>query len=81
MKRKVNLSALTIQSISIYAVLFVFYIIFMVIPIIGGFIDILLAIGMFVLRIGLMYKAYRGEKFKLPIAADFAEKQTDPTNK
>jgi len=53
----------------------------MVIPIIGGFIDILLAIGMFVLRIGLMYKAYRGEKFKLPIAADFAEKQTDPTNK
>jgi uncharacterized membrane protein len=29
----------------------------------------------FILWIMLMYKAYKGEKFKLPIAGDFAEKQ------
>jgi uncharacterized membrane protein len=70
-----------IQSISIYVVLFVVYLIFMFIPVIGWIIDILLGIGMFVLWIVLMYKAYQGEKFKLPIIGDFAEKQANQTTK
>ena len=70
-----------IQSISIYVVLFVVYLIFMFIPVIGLIVDILLGLGMFVLWIVLMYKAYQGEKFKLPIIGDFAEKQTNQTNK
>ena len=47
----------------------------------GLIVDILLGLGMFVLWIVLMYKAYQGEKFKLPIIGDFAEKQTNQTNK
>jgi len=70
-----------IQSISIYVVLFVVYLIFMFIPVIGLIIDILLGIGMFVLWILLMYKAYEGEKFKLPFIGDFAEKQANQTTK
>ena len=70
-----------IQSISIYVVLFVVYLIFMFIPVIGLIIDILLGIVMFVLWILLMYKAYEGEKFKLPIIGDFAEKQANQTTK
>jgi uncharacterized membrane protein len=70
-----------IQSISIYVVLFVVYLIFMFIPVIGLIIDILLGIVMFVLWILLMYKAYEGEKFKLPFIGDFAEKQANQTTK
>jgi uncharacterized membrane protein len=36
---------------------------------------------MFVLWIFLMYKAYQGEKFKLPIIGDFAEKQANQAAK
>ena len=64
-----------IQSIATYVVFFVVYIIFIFIPFIGWLIDILLGIAMFILWIVLMYKAYKGEKFKLPIVGDFAEKQ------
>jgi uncharacterized membrane protein len=64
-----------IQSIATYVVFFVIYIIFIFIPFIGWIIDILLGIVMFILWILLMYKAYKGEKFKLPIVGDFAEKQ------
>jgi uncharacterized membrane protein len=70
-----------IQSISIYVVLFVVYLVFMFIPVIGLIIDILLGIVMFVLWILLMYKAYEGEKFKLPFIGDFAEKQANQTTK
>jgi uncharacterized membrane protein len=64
-----------IQSIATYVVFFVVYIIFWFIPIIGWIINIFIGIAMFVLWIVLMYKAYKGEKFKLPIVGDFAEKQ------
>jgi uncharacterized membrane protein len=53
----------------------------MFIPVIGLIIDILLGIVMFVLWILLMYKAYEGEKFKLPFIGDFAEKQANQTTK
>jgi uncharacterized membrane protein len=66
-----------IQSIAAYVVLFVIYLILWFIPVIGWIINIFLAIGMFVLWILLMYKAYHGEKFKLPIVGNFAEKQSN----
>jgi uncharacterized membrane protein len=69
-----------IQSIATYVVLFVIYIIFWMIPIIGWIINILIGIAMFVLWIVLMYNAYQGKKFKLPIVGDFAEKQTNKVN-
>jgi uncharacterized membrane protein len=39
--------------------------------------NILLGLAAFVLWIVLMIKAYQGEKFKLPIAGDIAEKNTE----
>jgi uncharacterized membrane protein len=39
--------------------------------------NILLAIAAFVLWILLMIKAYQGEKFKLPVVGDIAEKNTE----
>ena len=66
-----------IQSIAIYVVLFVIYMVFWFIPIIGWIINIFIGLAMFILWIVLMYKAYHGEKFKLPIVGDFAEKQAN----
>ena len=70
-----------IQSIAIYVVLFVIYMVFWFIPIIGWIINIFIGLAMFILWIVLMYKAYHGEKFKLPIVGDFAEKQVNQTTK
>lgn len=66
-----------IQSIAVYAVLFVIYLIFWMIPVIGWIINIFVGIAMFILWLLLMYKAYQGEKFKLPVIGDFAEKQVN----
>lgn len=41
----------------------------------GAAVSGLLSLGIFVLWIILMLKAYQGEKFKLPIIGDYAEKQ------
>jgi uncharacterized membrane protein len=70
-----------IQSIAIYVVLFVIYMVFWFIPIIGWIINIFIGLAMFILWIVLMYKAYHGEQFKLPIVGDFAEKQANQTTK
>ncbi|MFC1790418.1 DUF4870 domain-containing protein [Patescibacteria group bacterium] len=45
------------------------------IPVIGWALSPLLMILGFVLWLVLVYKAYQGEKFKLPVVGDFAEKQ------
>jgi uncharacterized membrane protein len=47
-----------------------------VIPIIGWLVGILLVPASIILWIVLMVKAYKGEMFKLPIAGEMAEKQT-----
>jgi uncharacterized membrane protein len=70
------------QSMVTFGAIFVGYIVFMglgFIPVIGLLFDILswiLAVLAFVLWIVLMVKAYQGERFKLPIAGDFAEKNS-----
>jgi uncharacterized membrane protein len=46
------------------------------IPVIGPIISWLLGILGFILWIILMFKAFKGEKFKLPWAGAFAEKKT-----
>ncbi len=63
-----------VQSIATYVVLMVIYLIFSFIPF-GWIINIFVGIGMFVLWIVLMMKAYQGKLFKLPVVGDFSEKQ------
>ena len=67
-----------IQSIVVFGALTVVDLILAFIPIIGWIIAWILGVVAFILWIVLMYKAYRGERFKLPIAGDIAEKQAKP---
>ncbi len=64
-----------IQSIVVSVAFMVIGIILGFIPIIGWIIGWLLGIVGFILWIFLMYKAYQGQMYKLPIAGDIAEKQ------
>jgi uncharacterized membrane protein len=64
-----------LQSIIVFGVLTLASTLLSRIPIIGGFFGAVIGILMFVLWIVLMIKAYQGEKFKIPWAGDFAEKQ------
>jgi uncharacterized membrane protein len=45
------------------------------VPLIGWILSPLVMIVGFVLWLVLIFKAYQGEKFKLPVVGDFAEKQ------
>lgn len=62
------------QSIITFAALMIISWILAFIPVIGGIISLLLSVLALVLWIILMIKAYQGEKFKLPIVGDLAEK-------
>jgi uncharacterized membrane protein len=70
-----------VQSIIVFGALNVIMLIFGWIPFIGWIIDILLGITTFILWIILMYKAYQGLMFKLPVAGDIAQKQAESINK
>ncbi|MCL0102682.1 DUF4870 domain-containing protein [Dehalococcoidia bacterium] len=63
------------QSLATFLALFAISMVSGWIPVIGWIISVLIAPLGFILWILLMYKAYKGERFKLPIAGDFAEKQ------
>lgn len=64
-----------IQSI-VFSLVYIFVDMFlMIIPLIGWLFAGLLTLGGFVLWIFLMYKAYLGEMYKLPVIGDFAAKQ------
>lgn len=62
------------QSIAVFIALFVINII-LTITIVGIVLLPLISLLGFILWIVLMYKAYKGENFKLPVVGDFAEKQ------
>jgi uncharacterized membrane protein len=62
------------QSIVVFGVLFVAGMIFFWIPFIGLVIGWLILIFGIILWILLMYRAYQGNKYKLPVAGDLAEK-------
>src|SRR5699024_83642 len=61
------------QSIAVSVVLFVASIVLSFIPIIGWLIGLLLMPISLILWIFMMYKAYNGEHYKLPIVGDFSE--------
>ncbi len=46
------------------------------VPVIGWILAVPLTVVSFVMWIVLMYKAYRGERFKLPVVGDMAENWT-----
>jgi len=64
-----------LQSILTFAGLMIVFTILGVIPILGWLIGIVLAPVTVILWIILMIRAYKGEKWKLPIVGDMAEKQ------
>ena len=65
-----------LQSIIVFGAITVVSIIVSWIPIIGYIIGILLSVLALVLWILLMIKAYQGEKYKVVIAGDIADKHT-----
>jgi uncharacterized membrane protein len=65
-----------IQSIIVFGAINIVILIFSWIPIAGVVISTLLGILAFILWIVLMVKAYRGNKYKLPVSGNMAEKWT-----
>lgn len=65
-----------IQSILVFLPLSVILFIVGFIPFIGWILSIIIGIIIFILWIVLMFKAYKGEKFKLPVVGDIAENKT-----
>ncbi len=62
------------QSLATFLPLFVILIVVGWIPFIGWVVSLLITPLGLILWLLLMYKAFRGERFKLPIVGDFAEK-------
>jgi uncharacterized membrane protein len=67
-----------VQSIIVFLPLMIivgiFQVILLFIPFIGWAISGLISLLMLILWLVLMFKAYQGEKFKLPVIGDIAEK-------
>ena len=63
------------QSLATFLPLFIISMVIGIIPIIGPIISTLITLLGLILWILLMYKAFKGERFKLPVVGDFAEKQ------
>ena len=64
------------QSILISAVFIILNMVLGFIPIIGWLISLLLSPVSFILWLVLLYQAYQGKWFKLPIIGDYAEEQS-----
>jgi uncharacterized membrane protein len=64
-----------VQSIVVFGAYTILSIILGFIPFVGWIINSLLGIAAFILWIVLMYRAYQGKMFKLPIAGNIAENQ------
>ncbi|KKR33296.1 MAG: hypothetical protein UT63_C0019G0018 [Candidatus Gottesmanbacteria bacterium GW2011_GWC2_39_8] len=73
------------QSTVVFGAYMVFYLVLGVIPVLGWILALilspLLTLLAFVLWLVLMWKAFTGEKLKLPFAGEFAEKQLAKMNK
>jgi len=63
------------QSILVWIVLTVIWYALMMIPFIGLMLSPFMFLGILILWVLLMVKAYNGEKFKMPFAGDIAEQQ------
>jgi uncharacterized membrane protein len=67
-----------LQSILLSVALIIVEIILWIIPIIGWVLVPILGIGIFILWIFMMVKAYQGKKIKLPIIGKIAENNSKP---
>ncbi|HSW57516.1 MAG TPA: DUF4870 domain-containing protein [Dehalococcoidales bacterium] len=67
-----------IQSIVVFGAFTVVTWILAIIPIVGAILGSLLGIAAFILWIVLMVKAYKGQKWVLPVAGPIAEKNSKP---
>ena len=64
------------QSIVVFGAFFVLSLVLNVVPVIGTIVSILILPPLsLIVWIVLMVKAYQGNRYKLPIAGDFSEKQ------
>jgi uncharacterized membrane protein len=63
------------QSVILFGFLFVLQIVLSFIPFIGWILMPIVGIAGLILWILLMFKAYNGETYKLPVVGDMAEKQ------
>jgi uncharacterized membrane protein len=63
------------QSIVTFLAFFVISMVIGIIPILGWILSGLIGLVGLILWLLLMFKAFQGEMYKLPIAGDFAEKQ------
>lgn len=59
------------QSVVVFGLLFVVGLV----PFVGWLVGVILVPVTFILWLVLMWKAYQGEMFKVPVLGDFAEKQ------
>jgi len=59
------------QSVVVFGLLFLVGLV----PLVGWMLSVVLVPLSFVLWLVLMWKAYQGETFKVPVLGDFAEKQ------
>jgi uncharacterized membrane protein len=66
-----------VQSMATFLVIFVAVLVVGTIPFLGPFFSTLISICSLVLWLFLMFKAFKGERYKLPVAGDFAEKQVN----
>ena len=62
------------QSTIVFLALTVISFVLNVIPVFGSLMSALIGILVLILWVFLMYKAYNGEKFRMPVAGDLAEK-------
>jgi len=62
-------------SLATFLIIFVISMVIGFIPVIGWLLSPLIGLVALILWLLLMFKAYKGEKYKLPIAGDFAEQQ------
>jgi uncharacterized membrane protein len=69
------------QSTIVFGAIFLFNLVLGIIPVLGWIVALILSpiimIGSFILWLFLMWKAYNGEKYKLPYVGDLAEKQLE----
>lgn len=63
------------QSTITFAGLFVVMVVLGAIPILGWFLSLILWLASLIIWLILLIKAFQGEKFKLPLVGDIAERQ------
>ncbi len=63
------------QSTITFLALFVVSVVLSMIPFLGWLVLVFVQLGSIVLWVFLMFKAFQGEKFKLPTIGDMAERQ------